>query len=342
MAAEKRRGARRGASQVDLPSAKKGDDLPGENDSANAQPPLIRREKQTGTCPICGKPDKLDATPRPGGWLVGCWVCCPPDAPSPEKADYLAALAAAVGCRPYQIIKDAPRYLASYLIRHRRPHTERVRLSEGLVGGYVSALLVSAPALRWLIQGRGLTLETIERYELGYDQTRNAVTIPIRNTSGVLINLRRRFLDEDADPKIVGLARPACLYPLGVLADDPPSIAVCEGELDAMLMNQHGIPAITSTAGTHWAEDWNAYVIGRRVAVLYDAGGASYEVAERRADDFRRVGAKDAWPVDLTLAGFREGEDVSDWFTTYGWSAKELRAFANESRRWHRWERRTA
>jgi hypothetical protein len=130
------------------------------------------------------------------------------------------------------------------------------------------------------------------------------------------------------------------LYPLSVLGADPATLVLCEGELDALLLNQHGIRAVTSTAGTTWKPDWDRHVVRRRVAVLYDAGARSYERAERRALALVAAGAREAWPVDLTLAGFAKGEDVGDWFVKYRWDAAALWAFLNATRRWYRAERR--
>jgi hypothetical protein len=51
------------------------------------------------------------------------------------------------------------------------------------------------------------------------------------------------------------------------------------------------------------------------------------------------AGAKDAWPVDLGLA---DGEDITDWFVTYGRSVTELRDLISDARRFSRRGRRAA
>jgi hypothetical protein len=164
----------------------------------------------------------------------------------------------------------------------------------------------------------------------------------VRDERRELVNVKRRFLDPAAHPKSMGLARPAALYPVHVFARGPRVIVVCEGEIDALLLNQHGIPAVTSTAGTRWNPAWNVHVVGRSVAVLYDAGALSYEKAEERAKTLRVAGARDSWPVDLLLASFDKGEDVGDWFVKYGMSASELGRFIQQARRRYRADRRTA
>jgi hypothetical protein len=300
-----------------------------------------------GTCPVCGKDGKLDVKRNLGRgprYFIGCWVCCPPDAPSDEKSEYLEALAVETGHRPHELLDNAPEHLAPWLEQPERAGVRPAEpLNENAVRQYRDGLLASAPALRYLIETRGLTLESIERYALGHDGAADAITIPVRDEFGALVNLRRRYLAPDADPKMTGLPRrPAALFPLNALAYEPDAFVVCEGELDAMLLNQHRITAVTSTAGTTWKPEWDRHVARRRVAVLYDAGASSYEKAERRAAGFVAAGAREAWPVDLTLAGFAKGEDVTDWFMRYRWDGATLRRFLNRTRRWYRQERRAA
>jgi hypothetical protein len=130
--------------------------------------------------------------------------------------------------------------------------------------------------------------------------------------------------------KTRALSGPSWLYPLWALAVDPRLIIVCEGEFDALLLNQHGLAALTSTAGTNWRPEWNHWLQGRRVAVLYDAG--SIELARRRAAEFRSGGAREAWAVEWPRY-FAEGEDVGDWFVKYGGSAEELWELIRDERR---------
>ena len=107
-------------------------------------------------------------------------------------------------------------------------------------------------------------------------------------------------------------------------------LLVCEGEFDALLLRQHGFPAVTSTAGTSWSPEWNRHVRGRQVAVVYDAGAFSLEIAERRAREFVAAGACEAWAVEL---GLEKGEDATDWFVNYGRSADDLRRLIRAARR---------
>jgi hypothetical protein len=73
-------------------------------------------------------------------------------------------------------------------------------------------------------------------------------------------------------------------------------------------------------------------VKGRRVVVIYDADPGEQKQAANRADELCRYGA-DAWTVQLTQTGLHSGQDVSDWFTTYGRSRKRLLDLINRERR---------
>jgi hypothetical protein len=174
-------------------------------------------------------------------------------------------------------------------------------------------------ALDWLMGERGLLEETIVRYRLGWDRDTETITLPVYDAEGRIVNLRRRRLGQGEPFK--GLyGRGAQLYPLIAIAVRG-ALVVCEGEFDALLLNQFGIPAITSTAGAgHWNPEWTPLLSGRCCAVLYDVDAES--VAERRAEEFREAGVR-AFAVRLSRGGFRGKQDVSDVLRE--WSPAKLR-----------------
>jgi hypothetical protein len=206
--------------------------------------------------------------------------------------------------------------------------------SEGTVAGWHSALMSNTGALRYLRTRRGLSKDTIERYQLGYSGDRDAVVVPIREANGDLHSAYFRSLNPLATRGKRNLARPAALFPLAIFADSPQFVVLCEGEFDALLLNQHGVPAITSTSGTGGWEahaDWGELFVGLHVAVLYDVG--SFELAKQRAHYLKKRGARDAWAVSLPLA---TGEDVTNWFVDYVYPVGELKAVIGKFRRLHR------
>jgi hypothetical protein len=313
------------------------DDRSAQAGGARDRDPETERAKRSGDpvretrryrCPDCGRNALLitRAPHRDGTGLttkINCRSC----------GAKQAAIAAASGIAPYKLLKWPP-------VEELGPQVgseavvPRISVSEGTVGGCASGLWTTPHALAYLRDRRGLTDETIRKYELGYDSAADAITIPVRDDERALLGMKRRMLAEDADPKAVNSRGLAALYPLAVFADDPRAVVLCEGEPDALILNQHGIHAVTPTTGTQgWAKhpEWSRWFVGRQVAVLYDAG--SYELGSERAAQLRLDGAKRAWPVDLMLAGFSKDEDATDWFVKYGRTADDLRDLLNSAGR---------
>src|SRR5919205_934102 len=104
--------------------------------------------------------------------------------------------------------------------------------SEATVDGWCSALLARPDALTYLLETRGLTLETIKRYELGYDSERNAITFPARDADGALL--------------------------------------LVAGEIDALTGRQNDLPTVTTTCGTALPDHLAQRLAGRKVFVMYD------------------------------------------------------------------------
>jgi hypothetical protein len=277
--------------------------------------------KHRWTCPLCDGVEKLDATYTRDSygrwrWFVGCFSTSCPQGP-----EYLRALADFVDAQPSRILDDPPRWLKS--LGNGRPSSLSPAPLPSLeqIKGWTQALMADGRALRYVTRQRGLTRRTIRDYLLGFDG--RAIVIPILDHRGRVLNIRRRYLSPPIDgPKITGLrGHAARLYPGG---ERRRTLLLCEGEFDVLLARQHGLPALTSTAGTSWSSSWNRHVDRGRIAVLYDAGERPFQLACDRADALVRAGAAEAWAVDLRQAGLANGEDVTDWFLTYNFSVEKL------------------
>jgi hypothetical protein len=252
------------------------------------------------------------------------------------------ALGLAVGASKDEIVYAL---LANQAARPRRRREPEPLPSQATLDGAVARLHSTdgADALAYLVNERGLSVETIRAAGIGHIERPGfgpwpnvpAFVLPAFDAAGKLVTVRKRFWPDapksssGKPAKMASLrGHPAALYPTV-----PPGrrLIVCEGELDALRLRQACLPAVTSTAGTSWSEDWTDAVRGRRVAVVYDAG--SFALAQRRAAQFVAARALEAWAVDLTDSLSR-GEDVSDFLDRFGIDA--LRRLLNMSRKWGR------
>ena len=99
-----------------------------------------------------------------------------------------------------------------------------------------------------LYNKRGISLEAIKQFKLGHNQGR--ITIPIFDDVGDCVNVRRYSFQEKTINKMISYKSgygEARLFPVENIKHS--SIILCEGEMDCLLLNQLGFPAIPVTRG---------------------------------------------------------------------------------------------
>ncbi len=175
----------------------------------------------------------------------------------------------------------------------------------------------------YLCRERLLSNKVIDHYRLGLaEKNRNRqITIPIFDDAGLVRDVRlwlRPELRNEGSSKIThwakGYGAPR-LYPIDQLSHD--DLVVVEGELDALALISHGVPAITVTAGaTTWPDDLSRHFEGKNITISMDNDGAGCSGAEGRAESLSKYAAKvciASWPPDRP-----KGWDVTDELKEYG------------------------
>lgn len=110
---------------------------------------------------------------------------------------------------------------------------------------------------------RGLTEETIEKFQIGWDGSR--IIIPVYSETGELVNIRRRQNPaSEFGEKILGeKGCPVSIFNAQVLPlarTHKSSIVVAEGEFDAMICTQKGFTAVSGTGGAGvFKPEWVPY-----------------------------------------------------------------------------------
>lgn len=199
---------------------------------------------------------------------------------------------------------------------------------------FTEALLSSPQHSKVMKDQRGLTTETIERYQIGYDAARSRFTVPVRDADGVLVNVRM-YKPDAREPKDKmqswgegwGSRR---LFLPEVLAESD-EVVITEGEMDALIGRQHGLPTMTHTAGASaWNAEWDVFFEGKTVFICYDRDKAGEEGALKVAASVSRQ-AEAVYVV--RLPGTAKGFDLTDYLTTWGGTADDFRALMDESRK---------
>lgn len=176
-----------------------------------------------------------------------------------------------------------------------------------------------AKALDWLA-GRGLTDATIQAFKVREVQRNGqpwALFPYLRD--GVYVNGKYRNPDDKKGMQQEKDAEP-CLFGWHLIDPKARTVAIAEGEIDAMTLHQAGIPALSVNAGAgnhQWIEnDWSRLERFSEILVCFDndepGDKGAAEVIKRLGMERckrMRVGAKDAnqWLQDgATPEAFRE------------------------------------
>ncbi len=159
------------------------------------------------------------------------------------------------------------------------------------------------------LEGRGISESAAGTYRLGFvpetategfEQYAGMLSIPYLTPAGV-VNFKFRRLD-GGKPKYLGLSGRNALYNVRALFDATDTIAVCEGELDSLVLSVSGIPAVGIPGATNWQQHYR-YIFQdfSRVVAFCDGDEAGKGLGKLLAEKV------DARPVHLP-----DGMDVSD------------------------------
>ncbi|MCU1230999.1 MAG: dnaG [Acidobacteria bacterium] len=172
----------------------------------------------------------------------------------------------------------------------------------------------SLPAdIRRYLNGRGIANETIDRYLLGW--TGRRIAIPIFGRGGEVISFRygRSPHDQSDSPKMLSEIG-ACpeLYGVEALERAPKTVVICEGEYDRLVLESHGIPAVTSTAGAgvflaEWVPHFDRV---KQIFICFDRDEAG-DLGARRVKALLPHAVIVQLPEDVGRHG-----DVTDFFAT--------------------------
>lgn len=207
-------------------------------------------------------------------------------------------------------------------------------IKEEIIELYYEQLKSNKDKIEYLFKERGITEKTIDKYKIGFDPKAERFTIPIKDSMGCYVNVRKWHRPKnERDSKMISYAEgygAKRLYPIENLYHKSNKIIFCEGEWDCLLLNQYGFNAVTKTAGVNtWDDEWNQYFNGKDVIFIYDCGNISMPVADKHKNLLMSY-ASSIKVIDLELGN--DGEDITDWFLKFKKDHKELAALIRKSK----------
>lgn len=196
-----------------------------------------------------------------------------------------------------------------------------------------SDLLNSKGALEEFQERRGLRLETLTKFKIGWRKDRKRYTIPVYGTDGELLDVRQYRLNaKDAGNKMISVAGHGGAYLYGVEAlDQDEEILLCEGEMDRLTACDRGFNAMTHTSGAKaWQDRWSPLFAGKTVFICYDDDDEGRQGAMKTALSLRKHDAT-VYIVQLRLPTLKRG-DLTDYFVKQGMSAADFRDLIEDAR----------
>lgn len=189
-------------------------------------------------------------------------------------------------------------------------------ISETKVERFHASLMEQSDKLADFCERRGLTIETVERFKIGWESARKRYVIPVYDEHGAIRNLRK--YEPGGDPTMkseTDHGSPARLYPISQLDRDG-TVFITEGELDALRLIQEGFIAVSGTGGAKtWPKNVGGQFKGCEVVVLYDNDDAGRVGAEKVRSALAGHAASVKVCTDLSD---EPGGDVTDWFAAGG------------------------
>lgn len=125
--------------------------------------------------------------------------------------------------------------------------------------------------VRVYLNSRGISNDSIEEYQIGFGDLccTTCITIPVRGASGEVEYIKLRHFPENAPFEHDSMPFKYLNYPRGcnttlfngVAAMGRDEVLIVEGEFDAIIANQNGLPLAVGLPGaTNFKEEWGKYL----------------------------------------------------------------------------------
>jgi DNA primase len=139
-----------------------------------------------------------------------------------------------------------------------------------------------------------LNVDTIKKFELGYDKLSRRITIPIRDSKSNLVQVKGRSASDEDKPKYLGLGdkKDTSNYGFPRLTNDSlifgldtatPDLVICEGEFDAISLRQKGFDGAVALGTSNITENQVKEIVkkGEKAVIIFDPDDAGESGAQK-------------------------------------------------------------
>lgn len=179
---------------------------------------------------------------------------------------------------------------------------------------YAGQIGAAAPYL----EARGISIGVAEQFRLGCvidplpgdEDYMGRLAIPYLTESGC-VDLRYRSITDSGGPKYLGRPNATTrMFNVGALLIDSPVVAICEGELDTIVMHALvGIPAVGVPGASNWKQHYRLLLEDvEQVVVMCDGDQAGREFGKKVTGELDNA----------TAIHLPDGLDVNEALLQYG------------------------
>jgi len=163
---------------------------------------------------------------------------------------------------------------------------------EELVERYHKHLIDNNRFLRFLMNTKHISLETIIERKIGYDEVSGRYVIPVYDLNMKLVGARK-YKPYATSQKIIQFGDSFPCYPADMLLSE--TLVITEGEMDALALISHGIHAITllPPSGLKNVDEIAEHIHDKQITICYDNDSTgrklSFDVLHRVAQYTQKV-----------------------------------------------------
>jgi len=185
------------------------------------------------------------------------------------------------------------------------------------------AQAISEEALAYL-DARGISEVTAARYSLGtivdpiegHQGYTGWISIPYFTALDICVGFKFRRLD-DGKPKYgAPVGQKSHLYNVTATTYDSPKIVICEGEFDAIIMNETGIPAVGVPGVAAWKPFYPKLFTGFDVIYVIGDNDTREDKETNPGAEFARRVASEV--VNSQIVQLPPGMDITDFYLANG------------------------
>jgi DNA primase len=96
---------------------------------------------------------------------------------------------------------------------------------------------------------RGINLDSMKHFQLGYSTSQGMVTVPVHSPTGIPVGLVGRSVEGKRFKNSTNLPRSQTMFNLHRARRESATIIVCESSFDAIRIHQAGFPNVVATLG---------------------------------------------------------------------------------------------